>query len=264
MHKSLFRIDKMDCPSEEQMIRMKLEGSAQIRSLEFDIPSRQLTVYYSGNATPILDILETLNMGTSLVSESENIESQAPPAQKSDRSLLWIVLLINFFFFILEIITGLVADSMGLLADGLDMLADSFVYGMALVAAGGSLLLKKRIAAISGYFQMVLALAGIAEVIRRFIFPEPMPAFQAMVIVSVLALAGNATSLHLLRNSKSREAHMQASMIFTSNDVIANLGVIVAALLVLLTGSKYPDLIVGALVFILVVRGALRILKLAH
>jgi Co/Zn/Cd efflux system component len=57
---------------------------------------------------------------------------------------------------------------------------------------------------------------------------------------------------------------MQASMIFTSNDIIANLGVIAAALLVLLTGSKFPDLIVGSLVFILVVRGALRILKLAQ
>lgn len=264
MHKSLFRIDKMDCPSEEQMIRMKLESSAQIHSLDFDIPSRQLTVYHSGSTAPIHRLLNTLDLGTSLVSESGNIEAQAPPAHKSDRSLLWIVLLINFFFFILELITGLVANSMGLLADGLDMLADSFVYGLALVAAGGSLLLKKRIAAISGYLQLALALAGIAEVIRRFIFPEPLPAFKVMIIVSALALAGNVTSLYLLQRSKNREAHMQASMIFTSNDIIANLGVIAAAFLVLLTGSKFPDLIVGSLVFILVVRGALRILKLAH
>ncbi len=254
----------MDCPSEEQMIRMKLDGSAQIHSLDFDIPSRRLTVYHSGNALPILSLLDTLNLGTSLISDSEDEEALTPQAQKSDRSLLWKVLLINFFFFILELITGLVADSMGLLADGLDMLADSFVYGLALLAAGGSLLLKKRIASISGYLQLALALAGIAEVIRRFIFPEPLPAFQVMIIVSALALAGNATSLYLLQRSKNREAHMQASMIFTSNDVIANLGVIVAALLVLLTGSKFPDLIVGSLVFILVVRGAFRILKLAQ
>ena len=55
---------------------------------------------------------------------------------------------------------------------------------------------------------------------------------------------------------------MQASMIFTSNDVIINSGVIVAGLLVLWTGSRLPDLIVGAIVFIVVVRGALNILKL--
>ena len=58
------------------------------------------------------------------------------------------------------------------------------------------------------------------------------------------------------------EAHMKASMIFTSNDVIINTGVIVAGVLVLLTQSKYPDLIIGAIVFLIVVRGAFRILKL--
>jgi len=264
MHKSLFRIDKMDCPSEEQMIRMKLEGSAQIHSLEFDIPSRRLTVYHTESAAPLLSLLEPLNLGTSLVSESTTEEAPLPHAKKSDRSLLWTVLLINFFFFILEIATGFLARSMGLIADGLDMLADSFVYGLALIVAGGSLLMKKRIALISGYFQLALAIAGIAEVIRRFVFPEKLPAFLIMIIVSVFALAGNATSLYLLRKSQSREAHMQASLIFASNDVIANLGVIAAAILVFLTGSKFPDLIIGSLVFILVVRGAFRILKLAQ
>lgn len=55
---------------------------------------------------------------------------------------------------------------------------------------------------------------------------------------------------------------MTASMIFTSNDIIINTGVIAAGILVLLTQSKYPDLIIGAIVFLIVVRGAFRILKL--
>ena len=83
-----------------------------------------------------------------------------------------------------------------------------------------------------------------------------------MIIVSILALLANGLCLFLLQKSKSKEAHMQASMIFTSNDVIINSGVIVAGVLVLWTGSRLPDLIVGAIVFIVVVRGALNILKL--
>ena len=83
-----------------------------------------------------------------------------------------------------------------------------------------------------------------------------------MIVVSFLALLANLGCLHLLQNSKSREAHMKATMIFTSNDIIINAGVIVAGILVLITHSKYPDLIVGTLIFLLVVRGALRILKL--
>jgi Co/Zn/Cd efflux system component len=83
-----------------------------------------------------------------------------------------------------------------------------------------------------------------------------------MVFVSVLALIGNGLCLYLLQKSKSNEAHMQASMIFTSNDVIVNLGVIVAGGLVYLTNSKYPDLLVGIIVFIMVGQGAFKILKL--
>ena len=85
-----------------------------------------------------------------------------------------------------------------------------------------------------------------------------------IIVVSILALIANSVCLYLLQKSRSNEAHMRASMIFTSNDVIINSGIIVAGILVLLTSSRYPDLIVGSLVFIIVVRGAIRILKLGN
>ena len=78
-----------------------------------------------------------------------------------------------------------------------------------------------------------------------------------------MALIGNAYSLYLLQKSKSKEVHIQASMIFTSNDIIVNIGIILAALLVFITNSKYPDLIIGIIVFSMVAKGALRILKLS-
>jgi Co/Zn/Cd efflux system component len=92
---------------------------------------------------------------------------------------------------------------------------------------------------------------------------EEVPAFQTMIVISLFALVGNAVSLYLLQKSKSKEAHMQASMIFTSNDVIVNIGVIIAGALVYFTHSKYPDLIVGTIVFLLVAKGSVRILKLS-
>ncbi|MBU2466791.1 MAG: cation transporter, partial [Bacteroidetes bacterium] len=121
---------------------------------------------------------------------------------------------------------------------------------------------KKKVARLSGYFQLALALLGLSEVIRRFISFEEVPDFQTMIIVSILALVANSVCLYLLQKSKSKEAHMKASMIFTSNDVIINSGVILAGVLVLLTQSKYPDLIVGSIVFLIVSQGAFRILKL--
>jgi Co/Zn/Cd efflux system component len=133
---------------------------------------------------------------------------------------------------------------------------------LALFAVGGTITRKNNIAKIAGYFQILLAVIGFVEVVRRFIGVEKIPDFQTMIIVSVLALITNVICLYLLQKGKSKEAHMQASMIFTSNDVIINSGVIVAGLLVNLLNSGYPDLIIGAIVFIIVARGAYRILQL--
>jgi Co/Zn/Cd efflux system component len=180
-----------------------------------------------------------------------------------ERRVLWQVLAINFFFFTLEMLTGFMAGSMGLVADSLDMLADSIVYALSLFAVGGMVSRKKNIAGAAGYFQLTLAVLGFAEVIRRFVEHGEPPDFHLMIIISLLALIGNVICLYLLQKSKSQEAHMRASMIFTSNDVIVNLGVIVAGVIVYLTASKLPDLTVGAIVCILVGRGAYRILQLS-
>ena len=143
------------------------------------------------------------------------------------------------------------------------MLADAFVYGLSLWAVGGFVQRKQKVAAWSGYLQLLLALIGLVEVVRRFFGTDAFPDYRTMIVVSVFALLANAVCLYLLQKSKSNEAHMKASMIFTSNDIIINAGVIVAGFLVLFTNSKYPDLIIGSLVFFIVFRGAFRILKLS-
>jgi Co/Zn/Cd efflux system component len=122
---------------------------------------------------------------------------------------------------------------------------------------------KKRVAAISGHFQLALAIYGIIEVARRFYSADKVPDFGLMIIVSAFALIGNALTLYLLQRSKNKEAHIQAGAIFISNDVIINIGLILAGALVYFTHSKIPDLTVGAIVFIIVGRGAFRILRLS-
>jgi len=108
-----------------------------------------------------------------------------------------------------------------------------------------------------------LATLGFAEVLRRFFTSSETPMFQWMIVVSILALLGNLISLWLINKAKSKEAHMQASAIFTSNDIIVNGGVIVAGVLVYFLNSKWPDLVIGGIVFTFVMRGAIRILKLS-
>jgi Co/Zn/Cd efflux system component len=263
MHKTLFEIKEMDCPSEETLIRMKLDGISSIANLDFDIPNRTLMVFHTGEIGQIEKAVIELNLGGKKIS-TEQTEQTHFEEYKNQRKLLWTVLGINFGFFIIEMTTGLISKSMGLVADSLDMLADSFVYGLSLFAVGGTLIKKKRIAKMAGYFQIALAIIGFAEILRRFFGNEKLPDFKTMIIVSIFALIANGICLYLMHKSKSKEeAHMKASMIFTSNDVIINLGVVTAGLLVHWLHSEKPDLIVGTIVFIMVIQGAIRILKLS-
>jgi len=123
MQKTIFRITKMDCPSEENLIRMKLDGMRAIKNLDFDIPNRTLTVFHDGQGSKIEQSIIDLDLGGKKVKtiETEEVEFIEDVNQKK---LLWTVLAINFAFFLIEMTTGLISKSMGLVADSLDMLAD--------------------------------------------------------------------------------------------------------------------------------------------
>lgn len=262
MQKTIFEISQMDCPSEENLIRLKLAEISEIKNLDFDIPNRKLTVFHFSKKEKIRNALAELKLGEKHL-ETLEVENQEFSKDNQQRKLLWTVLLINFAFFLIEITTGFFSKSMGLVADSLDMLADSFVYGISLLAIGGTIALKKNIAKTAGYFQIILAVLGFVEVIRRFVGQAEVPIFSTMIIVSIFALIANGICLILLQKSKSKEAHMQASLIFTSNDVIINLGVIIAGILVYFSKSNLPDLIIGTIVFVLVIQGARKILSLS-
>lgn len=265
MNRSTFDIPGMDCPSEERIIRMQLSEIRTIEYLYFDLEGRKLDVYHTGDASPIDKKLATLGFGSKF---KETTASELPLEAKSDRTdrkLLWWALGINFIFFIIESVSGFLSSSLGLIADGMDMLADAFVYTMALMAiSAGYAAARKRTAGVSGILQLVLAFWGFGEAVRRYLNPESIPDFPVMMSVAGLALLANVATLLLLNRSQSQGEHMKASLIFTSNDVIANVGVIVAGGLVYLTSSALPDLIAGVIVFALILRGAIRIMNLAR
>jgi len=261
MKKTIFHVPKMDCPTEERIIRIKLDEILTIRKLEFDFQNRMLTVFHEADDELIEKLLNELKLGSEK-KESGFWDKADVSEESTQRKTLWIVLIINFSFFVIELTTGLISKSMGLVADSLDMLADAFVYAISLYAVGGTLVRKKKVARMAGYFQIFLALIGFVEILRRFISAEKMPDFSIMIIVSSFALIANIICLYLIYRARSKEAHMQASMIFTSNDVAINLGVIIAGLMVFWLDSGIPDLVVGSIVFFIVIRGAIQILRL--
>ena len=178
----------------------------------------------------------------------------------SQKRVLYWLLGINAVMFFVEMTVGILADSTALIADSMDMLADAVVYGIGIYAVGKSILHKAKAAQISGYFQLLLGVIILTDITRRLFFGSE-PISSLMIGMGFIALIANVACLVIIRNHKNDEVHMRASWIFSANDVIANMGVISAGVLVVLLDSRVPDLVIGCIVSIVVLRGAWMILK---
>jgi len=176
------------------------------------------------------------------------------------RRAIAIALALNLAMFVIGTVAGLLAESASLLADALDMLADASAYGIALLAIGRTATFKQRAATASGLILAALGSGVVLETIHRAVAgSEP----EGWIIVggAMLSLVINASVLRLLHRYRNGEAHLRASWIFTRADVVANVGVIAAGMLVLVTGSRVPDLVVGCLIGAYVSKEAIEILR---
>ncbi|RKY17802.1 MAG: cation transporter [Planctomycetota bacterium] len=182
------------------------------------------------------------------------------PGDEAQVSTLKLLLLLNAAMFVVEAAAGWMAQSSSLLADSLDMLADASVYALALRAVGRGAAAKVRTATWCGVLQLLLTVLAASDVARRAAFGSEPEAFT-MLGVGGLALLVNVTCLVLLSRHRRSEVHMRATWICSRSDVLANLAVLAGALLVAGTGSRYPDLVVGAVIVAVVFHGAVSILR---
>lgn len=181
-------------------------------------------------------------------------EVQAPGSARQ-RRVVGIALGLNAAMVVVGTITGILAQSSGLIADALDMLADASAYAIALLALERAMSFKQRAAEISGSILALLGAGVIVDALRRA-FTTSDPEGWVMFVVAALSLAVNTTVLRLLRRYRDEEVHLRAAWIFTRADVIANLGVIAAGVLVLAIGSRIPDLVIGCAIGLYVLKEA--------
>jgi cation diffusion facilitator family transporter len=176
------------------------------------------------------------------------------------KKTLFILLIINVVMFFIELSAGLIADSTALIADSLDMFADASVYGISIFAVGQSAKKKAGVAIFSGIIELLMGVAAANEVIERFMYGSQ-PQSLAMILIGCLALAANIWCVMLISRYRNGDIHMQASYIFSKNDVIANVGVVLSGILVAVIGSNIPDLLIGAVIAAVVIKGGVTILQ---
>jgi len=176
--------------------------------------------------------------------------------------VLWIVLAVNAFMFVVEGCAGLAGHSTSLLADALDMLGDASVYGFSLFVLARSVRWQSGAALAKGAFMLAFGSGVLAEALYKAIHPI-LPAAEAMGIVGGIALAANLICFGLLYRHRGDNLNMSSTWLCSRNDLIANVGVLLAAGATYLLASRWPDIMIGCVIAGLFLRSAISVLRQA-
>ncbi|MGH7304646.1 MAG: cation transporter [Candidatus Rokuibacteriota bacterium] len=178
----------------------------------------------------------------------------------AQRRVLYVVLGINAAMFLAESVAGVLAHSTALFADSIDMLGDALVYGFSLYAIGRDVVWKARAALLKGILMAAFGVGVLAQVAVK-IARGLTPTVEVMGAVGVLAFAANLGCLALLWRRRGDDVNMRSAWLCSRNDVIGNAAVLVAAVAVALTGSPWPDIVVGLLVASVFGRSAVQVVR---
>lgn len=192
------------------------------------------------------------------------MESCCNPGVVLDRQrhALSVVLVINLAMFLIELGAGLRARSSALLADSADMLGDAVVYGFSLYIVGRGSIWQARSALLKGALMGVFGAGILAEAGTKLV-RGVVPGAALMSGVGLLALVANAVVLGLLWRHRADDLNMRSVWLCSRNDVVANVGVLVAALGVRLTDRAWPDIVVGVAIAGLLVMSAAGVIRAA-
>jgi HflK protein len=175
---------------------------------------------------------------------------------------LWIVIAINAAMFLVEIGAGALAGSQALQADALDFLGDAATYGISLAVIGASVRVRARAAFVKGVSLTLMGL-WVFGATAYHVLVLGVPRAEIMGAIGFLALAANVASVAILVRYKDGDANVRSVWLCSRNDAIGNVAVMLAALGVWATATKWPDLIVAAIMAGLFLWSSTQILRQA-
>ena len=184
------------------------------------------------------------------------------PVEGRQRRVLGAVLAVNAAMFVIELAGALVARSTSLLADSADMLGDVVVYAFSLYVIGRGSVWETRAALLKGGIMALFGAGVLLEVFAKLLH-DVTPRGGVMSVVGLLALLANASVLAALWRHRADNLNMRSVWLCSRNDVIANVGVLLAAVGVMVTGAAWPDIVVGLGIAALFIGSAVDVLRAA-
>lgn len=173
---------------------------------------------------------------------------------------LWLVIAINAAMFVVEMGAGALAGSQALQADALDFAADATTYGISLAVIGASVRTRST-AAIAKAASLTLMGLWVLGSTAWQVLVVGVPRADVMGVVGIMALAANVASVLILMRYKDGDANVRSVWLCSRNDAIGNVAVMLAAVAVWATATKWPDLIVAAFMAGLFLYSSARILQ---
>lgn len=248
---SRYRITGMDCAS----CASKIEGAVRklpgVAEVTVSIASQIMTlkVHDGGRSLPLVE--ETVRgLGYRLARadagpEGDGDEVKLMHVTPAYRRAIWIVVLLNLGYGLAEIVAGFISGSQALKADALDLLGDGSITFLALLSIGWDIRWRARSALLQGLFLGALGIAVLMNAAYRAVVLNQ-PEADLMGIFGFLALLVNFASAAALLPHRTGDANVRAVWLFSRNDAIGNVAVVIAAGLVWWTGTPWPDVVVAA------------------
>ncbi len=230
-------------------------------SYQPDLPPGPTIILLAGSFYLISLILNQIKKQSLSINDCcSSLEKELTKVQDKKRNILVWVLIINTGMFFIEAIYGWFAQSNALMADALDMLGDAAIFGFSLYVIGLNTIWQSRAGYIKGIIMAIFAIGVLTSAFYRAFNPI-IPQITTMGVVGFLALAANLVCALMLLGFRDTDVNMRSAWLCSRNDVLANLGVLLAAVGVAWTNSPWPDLVVGISISGLILKSAIEVMK---
>ena len=178
------------------------------------------------------------------------------------RNALIIAFIINLIMITADLIYGLIMSSASLLSDAANNSGDAFILGSSLLVLSSTTVVKNRLAFLKGIIMIAFSLWAFYHVYLGFVGKSALSG-GVISFVGILSLIGNTSVALMMHKHQHKDLNFKSAFICCRNDAIASAGIILAGLLVMFTGSFWPDIIIGSAIATIVCLGGIKIIRLS-
>jgi Co/Zn/Cd efflux system component/copper chaperone CopZ len=260
-----YRVTGMDCSACAVKIEAAALSVAGVRAAKVSIASQEMTLRTEDGAASLPEVERSITgLGYRLAridaDEDDDRIADLSHVTPAYRRALWIVVLLNAGYGVVEIVGGILAGSQSVKADALDFIGDGVISFLGLIAVGWGLAARAKAALLQGIFLGILG-AGVLVAAAYRVLVQHQPEAGLMGILALIGLAVNVAAAAVLLPYRRGDANVRAIWLFSRNDALGNVAVVIAALLVAWTQTPWPDLVVAVVIAGLFLQSSLSIIK---